>query len=181
MSSLLSKFNKTKEQFRWLNYDICSDVEELCNGKIVAELLWTDFLCWFNLSTTHEEVKPLDKRKVEYLVHTLADYVDTDKDVITYADTTIYPKWQKLDEEGKILKLISLSKQDRMSVLKETWEKKVVEAANITFKEHKKHRDEVKQTNFYDNYRSQSKKNVNFIEDLDEILSKYPKFELDDD
>lgn len=35
MSFLLTKFNKAKEQYRWLNYEICSDIEVLCNGKII--------------------------------------------------------------------------------------------------------------------------------------------------
>lgn len=103
MSSLFSRFNRAKEQFRWLNYQICSDIEELCNGKIIELVDWPDFLNWFNLRSTEEDIVPKDKRKIEYLVHTLADYIDAEKDISRYGDVTIYPKWEKLDEEERLL------------------------------------------------------------------------------
>ena len=57
MSSLFSRFNRAKEQFRWLNYQICSDIEELCNGKIIELVDWPDFLNWFNLRSTEEDMR----------------------------------------------------------------------------------------------------------------------------
>lgn len=176
MSSLFSRFNRAKEQFRWLNYQICSDIEELCNGKIIELVDWPDFLNWFNLRSTEEDIVPKDKRKIEYLVHTLADYIDAEKDISRYGDATIFLKWTKLDEEGRLLKLLSLDKTDRAKVIKETWEKKVVEKCAISYIDHKKHRDEVKQSKFREGYRAQSKNNINFIEEIDEILRKYDKF-----
>lgn len=176
MSSLFSRFNRAKEQFRWLNYQICSDIEELCNGKIIELVDWPDFLNWFNLRSTEEDIVPKDKRKIEYLVHTLADYIDAEKDISRYGDATIFLKWTKLDEEGRLLKLLSLDKTDRAKVIKETWEKKVVEKCAISYIDHKKHREEVKQSKFREGYRAQSKNNINFIEEIDEILRKYDKF-----
>jgi len=178
MSSLFSRFNRAKEQFRWLNYQICSDIEELCNGKIIELVDWPDFLNWFNLRSTEEDIVPKDKRKIEYLVHTLADYIDAEKDISRYGDVTIYPKWEKLDEEERLLKLLSLDKADRAKVIKETWEKNVIEKCAISYKEHKKHRAEVKQSDFYGNYRSQSKKNSDFVKNIHEILRNYKKFKV---
>lgn len=181
MSSLFSRFNRAKEQFRWLNYQICSDIEELCNGVIIEIVDWPDFLNWFNLRSTEEDISPKDKRKIEFLIHTLSDYIDADKDIARYGDATIFPKWTKLDEEGRLLKLLSLDKTDRAKVIKETWEKKVVEKCAISYINHKKHRDEVKQSKFREGYRAQSKNNINFIEEIDEILRKYDKFEVEDE
>lgn len=180
MSTLFSRFNRAKEQFRWLNYQICSDIEELCNGKIIELLDWPNFLNWFNLRTTEEDVSAKDKRKIEFLVHTLADYIDANKDIARYGDATIYPKWEKLDDEGRLVKLLSLDSANRAKVIKETWEKKVVEKCAISYKEHKKHRDECKQSSFIDNYRSQSKKNKDFIEEIAHILSNYDKFAIEE-
>lgn len=181
MNSLFSRFNRAKEQFHWLNYQICSDIEELCNGKIIELIDWPDFLNWFNLRSTEDDITPKDKRKIEYLVHTLADYIDANKDIARYGDATVYPKWAKLDDEGKLVKLLSLSKANRAKVIKETWEKNVVEKCAISYKEHKKHRNEVKQSDFYDNYRSQSKKNYDFVKNINEILHKYDKFGLEEE
>jgi hypothetical protein len=178
MSSLFSRFNRAKEQFRWLNYQICSDIEELCNGVIIELVDWPDFLNWFNLRFTQDEISPKDKRKREFLIHTLADFIDANKDIARYGDATIYPKWEKLDEEERLLKLLSLDKADRAKVIKETWEKKVVEKCTISYKEHKKHRAEAKQCDFYDNYRSQSKKNSEFVKNIHEILRNYKKFKV---
>lgn len=178
MNDLFSRFNRAKEQFHWLNYQLCSDIEELCNGKIIELIDWPDFLNWFNLRATEEDITPKDKRKIEYLVHTLADYIDADKDIARYGDATIYPKWAKLNEEERLLKLLSLDKIKRVQVIKETWEIKVVEKCAISYKEHKKHRAEVKQSEFYDNYRSQSKKNIGFIKEINEILHNYDKFKV---
>ena len=133
MSSLFSRFNRAKEQFRWLNYQICSDIEELCNGVIIELVDWPDFLNWFNLRFTQDEISPKDKRKIEFLIHTLADFIDANKDIARYGDATIYPKWEKLDEEERLLKLLSLDKADRAKVIKETWEKKVVEKCTISY------------------------------------------------
>lgn len=179
MSSLFSRFNRAKEQFRWLNYQICSDIEELCNGVIIEFIDWPDFLNWFNLRSTEESILPKDKRKIEFLIHTLADYIDANKDIARYGDATIYPKWEKLDDEGRLLKLLSLNMNDRAKVIKETWEKNVVEKCAISYVDHKKHRDEVKQNKFREGYRSQSKNNINFIEGIYEILGKYDKFEVE--
>lgn len=96
MSSLFSRFNRAKEQFRWLNYQICSDIEELCNGVIIELVDWPDFLNWFNLRFTQDEISPKDKRKIEFLIHTLADFIDANKDIARYGDATIYPKWENL-------------------------------------------------------------------------------------
>lgn len=176
MNLLLSRFNRAKEQFRWLNYEICSDIEELCNGKIVVEVLWTDFLNWLNLANTTVPILPLDKRKVEYLIHTLAEYVDTNKDLLQYIDIDYSVKWKKLTEQERVQKMSTLDAEQKHKALKETWEKKVIESAGIDYAHHTKHRNECRQVYFHNNYRSQSKSTVRFIENLDEILSKHEKF-----
>lgn len=179
MSFLLTKFNKAKEQYRWLNYEICSDLEALCNGKIIELVDWIDFLNWFNLRNTEEEIKPrhMCTRKVQGLIHILADYIHADKDVARYVDRTVYPKWSKLDEETLLLKLLSLSSEKKINAVKETWEKHVVEKASIPYDMHKKHRDAAMQTSFIEGYRKQSKKDSAFMEEISRILQKYPKFE----
>lgn len=178
MKSELSRFERAREQYRWLDYKICSSIDKLCNGVVIEWLDWPDFLDWFNLHLREEEVVPIDKRKVEYLVHTLADYIDNDKDVARYGDVTIYPKWEKLDEEGRLVKLLSLNEADKAKVIKETWEKKVIEKCSISYKDHKKHRDEVKQNKFYDDYRKQSSKNKEFAKELYEILRHFKKSDV---
>ena len=51
--------------------EICSGIEALCNGKIIELVDWIDFLNWFNLRNTEEEIKPrhMCTRKVQGAIH----------------------------------------------------------------------------------------------------------------
>jgi hypothetical protein len=175
MREFFPRFSKASLKHHWLDYDICAEVEWLCDGKVVETMDSLRYLNWFNLIKMVEKVVPLDKRKVEYLVHTLANYIDIEKDIVKYADTSIYLRLSKLDEEARAVKLRSLNEERRATIMKETWEKQVIEQAGISYEDHRKHRDMCKQDYFREKYRRQSKKNAEFVKTLDEILKPYAK------
>lgn len=174
---------RTKKKFQWLGHNICSDLEDLCNGKIIVMVDWDDFFCWLNNKRTAEDIIPKDKRKVEYLIHTLADYIYTDNkydELDDFVDIPVLPKHKKLKDEEKLSRLQSLDKSEIEKYIKETWEKRVIEKCGIPYEVHKKRRTAVGQTKFPNDYRSQSKSNKEFVYNLKEILRKYTEIEVAD-
>ena len=163
MNKLQSHLDRLRPEHNWLDYSICADIEWLCrdNQFEISDII--DIFCFLNLRPYVGPFLPLkgEKRRICYLINRLSEYVTVVNKLASL---------QLVEPET----LVKLSELQQNRLVAEYWEKKITEECGIDYSsEYIRHCTECGQR--ICGGRIQSKVNEKFTNDLNVILKKYEK------
>lgn len=153
--------DRVRPEHNWLSYSISANIEVLCRKyKIFSDTYSNEFCDFLNLKYSNGKYPPCchETRRVYYLIYRLSEYVHVEKD-------------DKLLEKIGIPPIpIGVSLRKRYKIILKYWEGKFIEACGDPYN-----------SQDYIDHRTgcvgskRSKKDENFVDELNEILSKYEK------